>query len=112
MEKYWKTRALGNFGRCREAVATLPAPNRHPILADIDDVLRQLQASKSRFDLTEDEDLLEAFIFEQSALMARYTYLIKTARREGVSMCSKGPEEDTQPAYVQGRALECSTPSV
>lgn len=56
---------------------------RGPIQEDIDEVLRQLHESSERFDLVCDDDLIESIIYEQNALMARYRYLLKAARRDG-----------------------------
>ncbi|PWM37308.1 MAG: DUF2508 domain-containing protein [Clostridiales bacterium] len=59
---------------------------RSPILEDIDEVLRQLRESSARFDLVCDDDLLESIIYEQNALMARYRYLIKLAKQDGLTV--------------------------
>jgi hypothetical protein len=45
-----------------------------------------LQQQDELFDLAEDDDLIEAIIYEQKALKLRYDYLIKKARKESMNM--------------------------
>jgi len=52
------------------------------LLEDIRRVCRQMDAVYARFEYEEDEDLVEAAIFELEALKARYRYLIKRAKKE------------------------------
>jgi parvulin-like peptidyl-prolyl isomerase len=46
----------------------------------------RLQQQDELFDLVDDEDLIEAIIYEQKALRSRFSYLIKKAREESVNM--------------------------
>ena len=46
------------------------------------EISQRIQAQDELFDLVEDDDLIEAIIYEQKALYSRYTYLIKKAKRE------------------------------
>ncbi|MCL2036239.1 MAG: DUF2508 family protein [Oscillospiraceae bacterium] len=45
-----------------------------------------LQKQEQLFDLVEDDDLIEAIIYEQKALYSRFSYLIKKAREESLNM--------------------------
>jgi hypothetical protein len=42
----------------------------------------QLSLLDERFDLVEDDDLIEALIYERKALYSRYSHLIKLMRTE------------------------------
>jgi hypothetical protein len=57
---------------------------------ELQDELIQINEKLNRqnklFDLAEDDDLIEAIIYEQKALQLRYDYLIKKARRESLNM--------------------------
>lgn len=55
-----------------------------PILEAIRDVCRQLDNARLRFEMESDNDLIEASIYEMEALRARYRYLLKVARTEGI----------------------------
>ncbi|MCL2633730.1 MAG: YaaL family protein [Oscillospiraceae bacterium] len=47
---------------------------------ELDKLTERIQKQEQLFDLIEDEDLIEAIIYEHKALQARYAYLIKKAR--------------------------------
>lgn len=55
------------------------------LLGDIDDVLYELSRCRKCFNLVTDSDLIDAVIYEELALTARYTYLIRQARENGIS---------------------------
>lgn len=55
------------------------------LLGDIDDVLYELSRCRRCFNLVTDSDLIDAVIYEELALTARYTYLIRQARENGIS---------------------------
>ena len=55
------------------------------LLEDIRAVCRQMDAARARFEMEQDEDLVEASIYELESLKARYRYLIKRAKREKLS---------------------------
>ena len=46
----------------------------------------ELQKQDELFDMVDDEDLIEAIIYEKKALISRYNYLIKKARAEKISI--------------------------
>jgi len=61
------------------------------ILNDLFEVKKQLEAVESKYNLISDTDLVEAYIYEERALKARYAYLLRLARTKGVS-CGKTTE--------------------
>lgn len=70
--------------RVREEAAS-PAQETDRLIEDIKAVLELMDYAERRFNLEQDEDLLEACIYENKALTARYRYLIKMAKRKGIS---------------------------
>lgn len=55
------------------------------LLDDIDEVISSLSHCRRRFDLVTDSDLIDAAIYEELALRARYAYLMKKARAQGIT---------------------------
>ncbi|MDR0883435.1 MAG: YaaL family protein [Oscillospiraceae bacterium] len=67
---------------------TTPPAEKTPaesLLDDIRAVCRAMDAAHARFEMEQDEDLVEAAIYELESLKARYRYLIKRAKREKLS---------------------------
>ena len=62
----------------------------HPIIEAIRDVCAQIDSVQTRFELEIDPDLIEADIFELQSLRARYRYLLRAARTDGISSQEKG----------------------
>ncbi len=58
---------------------------REKILAEIKKVSGQIARIESCFQMTSDEDLIDSCIYEMESLNARYRYLLRKAREEGVS---------------------------
>jgi hypothetical protein len=58
------------------------------LIAEIESVKQNLDLVSSRFDFQSDPDLVEACIYEMQALAARYRYLTREARREGLTKSS------------------------
>ena len=54
-------------------------------------VCADLREVQSRFAMESDSDLIEACIYEMEALRARYRYLLKTAKQEGLVAVSEPP---------------------
>ena len=73
--------------RAKTAVFTKKQPSTDPILTEIDSVLKQIQNSRSRFDFETDYDMIDACIFEEQALLSRYSHLLSLARKKGLT-CS------------------------
>lgn len=55
------------------------------LLSEIEAVKQSLDVASARFDCQSDPDLLEACIYEMQALAARYRYLTREARRQGLT---------------------------
>lgn len=50
------------------------------LIRELREVKRQLDTVNRNFDMTADEDLVESYIYESNALLARYRYLLRVAR--------------------------------
>jgi len=50
------------------------------LLAGLAETSRALRAARSGFDETADQDLLEYYLYEMSALGARHTYLLRQVK--------------------------------
>lgn len=57
----------------------------HPIIESIRSVCERMDVVQSQFELETDPDLIEATIYELQSLRARYRYLLKTARMQGIT---------------------------
>ncbi|MBQ4611957.1 MAG: DUF2508 family protein [Clostridia bacterium] len=72
----------------KKAVLRIDEPP-HPTIEAIREVCQQLEVVKNRFSIENDPDLIECCIFEIEALRARYRYLLRTARQQGLSCQEK-----------------------
>ena len=57
----------------------------HPIIVAIRQVCANLDSVHNRFESETDPDLIEASIFEMQSLQAKYRYLLRVARNEGIT---------------------------
>lgn len=57
----------------------------HPIIEAVREVCECIDAVQSRFEQETDPDLIEAAIYELQSLRAKYRYLLRTARNEGIT---------------------------
>jgi hypothetical protein len=55
-----------------------------PILSEIIQVTNQLSNVKARFDFETDDDMIDACIFEERALLSRYSFLLSLAKQKGL----------------------------
>ncbi|MCL2694259.1 MAG: DUF2508 family protein [Oscillospiraceae bacterium] len=46
----------------------------------------KLKKREQEFNMTDDDDMIEALIYEQKALQARFTFLLKRARETGLEI--------------------------
>ena len=58
--------------------------NTDTIIEEIKEVKNQLEEVEAKFNLISDSDLIDALIFEQRSLEARYTYLLRIAKGRGI----------------------------
>lgn len=56
----------------------------HPVIAAIREVCAGIDAAQSRFEQESDPDLIEAAIYEMQSLRAKYRYLLRMARTQGI----------------------------
>ena len=70
------------------------------VLTAIREVCRQLESARLRFEMESDNDLIEACIYEMEALRARYRYVLRVAREEGV----RAPGLSADRAEEEGKA--------
>lgn len=61
----------------------------HPIIGSIREVCGQIDVAQSRFEQQSDPDLIEAAIYELQSLRAKYRYLLRVAREEGITCREK-----------------------
>ena len=57
----------------------------HPIIVAIREVCNSIDIAQSRFEQETDPDLIESAIFELQSLRAKYRYLLRTARMQGLT---------------------------
>lgn len=57
---------------------------RNEILSELDRLSDMIEKNEALFNLADDDNMLEAMIYEQKALQSRYIYLLKTAKEKGV----------------------------
>jgi len=60
--------------------------NQNTLQDELIEINERLQRQDELFDLAEDNDLIEAIIYEQKALQLRYDYLIKAARQSSLNL--------------------------
>ncbi|MCL1903203.1 MAG: DUF2508 family protein [Oscillospiraceae bacterium] len=69
--------------------------NKNVIQDELNQLSQRMQNQELLFDLADDDDLIDAIIYEQKSLYSRYTYLIKKAKAESLHM-----------DYVERKSLE------
>ena len=71
-------------GTFRKAILKNEVPTNQ-LLEDIRDICIQLENANTRFKMERDSDLIEATIYEMESLRARYRYLLRMARAQGLT---------------------------
>ena len=61
------------------------------VLAAIREVCARLNNANTRFEMERDSDLIEACIYEMESLRARYRYLLRVAKNQGLTSGSFPP---------------------
>lgn len=56
----------------------------HPLIIAIRQVCESIDVVQNRFEQETDPDLIESSIYELQSLRAKYRYLLRTARKEGI----------------------------
>ncbi len=57
----------------------------HPIIVAIRQVCTSIDVVQNRFEQETDPDLIESSIYELQSLRAKYRYLLRTAKVEGIT---------------------------
>lgn len=57
---------------------------RREIISSLDFVAERLQQIRDNYDIITENELIEAAIYEERALLARYAYLLRTARENDI----------------------------
>lgn len=71
-------------------IASVKEGQKHdPLVAQINNVKNQLSLVEELFNNSEDEDLIEACIYQSKAFNCYYRYLLKLAKEEN---CSTAPQ--------------------
>ena len=60
-----------------------------PIIVAVRDLCARMDAVQMRFQMETDPDLIEGCIYELESLRAQYRYLLRTARKEGITCQEK-----------------------
>ena len=61
----------------------------HPVITAVREVCARIDEVQMRFNTETDPDLIEGCIFELESLRAQYRYLLRTARKEGITCNEK-----------------------
>ncbi len=78
---------MGNFLKS----AVLKPPPESELQAALRFVCDELARVQTCFEMESDPELIEAYIYEQEALRARYRYLLKQARQTGQTAAFRPP---------------------
>lgn len=77
-------------GALRKAILkSEESPNE--VLTAIRDVCIRLDNVHTRFELERDDDLIESCIYEMESLRARYRYLLRQAKKQGLTAAGLPP---------------------
>lgn len=60
-----------------------------PVIVAVREICARMDAVQNRFEMETDPDLIEGCIYEMESLRAQYRYLLRTARREGITCREK-----------------------
>lgn len=60
--------------------------SQSPLILEIEETLQALECNKKNFNYETDENIIEALIFEERSLLARYRHLMCEAKKSGVSL--------------------------
>lgn len=61
------------------------ADDKGTLLSQIAEIKLRMDTASSHFDSESDPDLIEASIYELKSLSARYRYLLREARKQGIT---------------------------
>ena len=78
-------------GAIRRAILK-PEESTNEVITAIRDVCIRLQNANTRFEMERDSDLIEACIYEIESLRARYRYLLRIAKKQGIKAGLLAPQ--------------------
>ena len=70
------------FAREKEKEDRQAIEEYRDILRDLAFLREQIERVDSNFNMTDDKDLVESYIYESNALAARYRFLLRTAKEQ------------------------------
>lgn len=76
------------FGSKNNQEAILNAKKRR-FLNEVRDICAQIKCTDMWFEMEEDEDLIDASIYQRESLNARYRYLLRQARENNISVIQR-----------------------
>ena len=76
---------MRNIFSAHENTSTIENFNTDLFFKEMNDVCSQIACIEMWFEMEEDPDLIDSIIYQREALIARYRYLIKKAKRYNVT---------------------------
>ncbi|MCH5201173.1 MAG: DUF2508 family protein [Oscillospiraceae bacterium] len=64
----------------------MEATENSGLIEELERIADQVKANEQLFNMMTDDEMIEAAIFEQRSLQARYAYLLKIAREKGIKI--------------------------
>ncbi len=59
---------------------------RGEIIAELEAISEMIKKNEMLFNLADDDKIIEALIYEQKSLQAKYVFLLQTAREKGIKI--------------------------
>ncbi len=75
---------LGAFIRTNENEKESQKELSNKIASEMEEVLEQIKETEAKYNLTSDSDLIDALIYEELSLRAKYSYLLRIAKENGL----------------------------
>lgn len=76
---------LFSANRSKDLSCTKTQSDTDPIIFEIKLVLRQLDNLKKRFNYETEYAMIDSCIYEEQALLARYSHLLSVAKQKGIT---------------------------
>ena len=72
------------IGKVAQVKKEASAQKIDPILSELTEVVKNLKNIENRFDFETDSDMIDACIYEERALLSRYSFLLSLAKQKGL----------------------------
>lgn len=79
------TGILSGERKKRLAEAAAEEERRRAFIEELERCTKQLEKVRKDYDMVWEDELIEALIYEEKALFARYAYLLRKAKENGIS---------------------------